>query len=88
MSGPSISFSGFNIGVIEFIDRRKQRSGDAMMFSLTAKIGFLRTPIVGSAMVTDKEVVLDVDLGLLSKLISEDSARNQIAGRAKQLLLK
>jgi len=81
-------FVGFNIGVIEFIDQRKQWSGDTMMFSLTAKIGFLRTPIVGSAMVTDKEVVLDVDLGLLGKLIPEESARTQIAGRAKGLLLK
>lgn len=79
-------FSGLNLGVIEFVDQRKQWSGDTMTFSLAAKLGFLRTPIVGSAMVTDKEVVLDVDLGLLGKLIPEESARTQIAGRAKGLL--
>jgi hypothetical protein len=81
-------FAGFNIGVIEFIDQRKQWSGDTLTFSLTAKLGFLRTPIVGSAMVADKEVVLDVDLGLLGKLISEDTAKTQIAGTAKRLVLK
>jgi hypothetical protein len=81
-------FAGFDIGLIEFIDQRKQWSGDTMMFSLTAKVGFLRTPIIGSAMVTEKEVVLDVDLGLLGKLIPEDTARTQIAGKAKRLLLK
>ena len=81
-------FAGFNIGLIEFVDQRKQWSGDTRTFSLTAKLGFMRTPIVGSAMVTDKEIILDVDLGLLGKLIPEDSARTQIAGRAKRLLLK
>jgi hypothetical protein len=32
-------FAGFDIGLIEFIDQRKQWSGDTMMFSLTAKWG-------------------------------------------------
>jgi hypothetical protein len=80
-------FAGFNIGVIEFIDQRKQWSGDTMTFSLSAKLG-LRTPIRGSALVTDREVILDVDLGLLGKLIPEDSARSQIAVRARGLLNK
>jgi len=48
-------FAGLNIGAIEFIDQRKQWSGDTMTFSLTAKVGFLRSPVVGFAMVTDKE---------------------------------
>jgi Putative polyhydroxyalkanoic acid system protein (PHA_gran_rgn) len=81
-------FTGFSIGVIEFIDQRKQWSGDTMTFSLSAKLGFLRTPIRGSALVTDREVILDVDLGLLSTLIAETSAATQIVGRAKALLNK
>lgn len=79
-------FTGFNLGVIELIDQRKQWSADTMTFSLTAKFGIVRTPVVGSALVSDKEVVLDVDLGLLGKLIPEESARTQIASRAKALL--
>jgi len=47
---------------------------------------FLQTPIRGSALVTDSEVILDVDLGLLGKLIPEQFARTQIADRAKGLL--
>lgn len=39
-------------------------------------------------MVSDKEVVLDVDLGLLGKLIPQASAKTQIADSAKRLLLK
>jgi hypothetical protein len=59
-----------------------------MTFSLTAKLGFLQTPIRGSALVTDSELILDVDLGLFGRLISEETARTQIVGRTKGLLEK
>jgi len=57
-----------------------------MTFSLTAKLGFLQAPICGLAIVTDQEVALEVDLGLLGKLIPEQAARTQIEGRVKGLL--
>lgn len=79
-------FSGFNLGVIEFTDQRKEWSGDTLKFSLTANLGFLRTPLVGWALVTDTAVTLDVDLGLLGKLIPEQIAKTQIAAQAKRLL--
>jgi hypothetical protein len=79
-------FAGFNLGPIEFIDQQKHWSGDTMTFSLTAKLGFLQTPIRGLAIVTDQEVALEVDLGLLGKLIPEQAARTQIEGRVKGLL--
>jgi hypothetical protein len=79
-------FAGFNVGVIEFIDQRKEWCEDTLKFGLTAKLGFLQTPIVGSAIVTDREITLDVDLGLLGKLIPEQTARSQIEGRVRGLL--
>ncbi len=79
-------FTGFNVGAIEFINQRKQWSGDTMTFSLAARLGFLRTPIRGAALVTDRKVILDVDLGLLSTLIPEERATTEIAWRAKELL--
>jgi hypothetical protein len=79
-------FTGFNVGVIEFINQRKQWSGDTMTFALAARLGFLRTPIRGAALVTNREVILDVDLGLLSTLIPEERATTEIAWRAKELL--
>jgi hypothetical protein len=79
-------FTGFNLGPIEFIHQRKEWSGDTMTFSLTAKLGFLQTPIGGSAVVTDSEVILDIDLGLLGKLIPEEAAKTQIVNRTKGLL--
>jgi hypothetical protein len=79
-------FTGFNLGPIQFVNQRKEWAGDTMTFSLTAKLGFLQTPIRGSALVTDSEVILDVDLGLLGKLIPEQVAKTQIADRTKGLL--
>ncbi len=79
-------FTGFNLGAIEFIDQAKHWSGDKITFSLTARLGFLRTAIRGSAIVTDHEVTLDVDLGLLGKLIPEQAAKTQIEDRVKGLL--
>jgi len=79
-------FTGFNLGPIQFVNQRKEWAGDTMTFSLTAKLGFLQTPIRGSALVTDSEVILDVDLGLLGKLIPEQVAKTQIAERTKGLL--
>jgi hypothetical protein len=79
-------FTGFNLGPIEFINQRKEWSGDTMTFSLTAKLGFLQTPIRGLAVVNDSEVILDVDLGLLGRLIPEEAAKTQIVNRTKGLL--
>ncbi|HLH00979.1 MAG TPA: polyhydroxyalkanoic acid system family protein [Bryobacteraceae bacterium] len=81
-------FTGFNLGLIEFANQRKEWSGDRMTFSLTAKIGFLQTPIQGWALVADRDVTLDVDLGLLNKLIPEESAKALLAQRAAGLLGK
>ncbi len=79
-------FSGFNLGAIRFTAQRKDWSGDTVTFSLMARLGLLRTAIRGLAIVTDHEVTLDVDLGLLGKLIPDQAARTQIEGRVKGLL--
>ena len=80
------AFGGLAIGPLEFTDRKKHWSGDSLIFSITAKMGFLKTPIHGSALVTDHDITLDVDLGLLNKLIPEDVAKNRIEGQVRGLL--
>jgi hypothetical protein len=79
-------FTGLAIGPLELTDRKKHWSGDSLVFSLTAKMGFLKTPIHGSAAVSDTELTLDVDLGLLNKLIPEELAKNRIEGQVRGLL--
>lgn len=47
-----------------------QRS--TLNFMLTAKMGLITTPIKGTVEVTDKELTIDVDLGLLNRLDNEN----------------
>jgi hypothetical protein len=79
-------FVGLAVVPIEFTDHKKHWSGDTLIFSFTAKMGFLKTPIHGSALVTDRDITLELDLGLLNKLIPEDLARNKIGAQVKGLL--
>ena len=66
----------------------KQRSwqGSILSFSLTAKLGLLSTPITGTVEVTDHDVIVEADLGLLSRLVPEKTAREVIGNRIKGLL--
>lgn len=73
-------------GMVKLADTQKSWKANTMAFSFVAKAGFISTPVHGTAEVTDKDVTVDVDLGLLGKFISEDTARQTIEGRVKGLL--
>ena len=57
-----------------------------MNFSLTAKLGFLSTPIKGFVEVTDREVIIDADLGILERMIPQDKARDLLGAKVRGLL--
>jgi len=61
-------------------------NGSVITFSLTAKMGFLQNPISGTVEVTDKEVTINTDLGMLSKLFSADKFRATVESRVRGLL--
>jgi hypothetical protein len=73
-------------GPIQIAEMQKNWSGDTMIFSFTAGMGFLKTPITGSVLVGDKDVTIDVDLGLLGKLVSEETVKKQVEGKVRGLL--
>jgi len=60
--------------------------GSVLNFALTAKWGLLSTPIKGTVEVTDHDVTVDADLGLLNRFISENTARTVLTDRVKGLL--
>jgi len=60
--------------------------GSILNFALTAKWGLLSTPIKGTVEVTDHDVTVDADLGLLNRFISENTARTVLTDRVKGLL--
>jgi hypothetical protein len=60
--------------------------GSILTFALTAAMGFMSTPIKGTVEVTDHDLTVDADLGLLNKLVSEKSVKDVIGNRIKGLL--
>ena len=78
--------SGIAVGPIQFTDQKKMWTGDTMNFSLTAQMGFLRTPLKGWIQVGDTDVTIDVDLGIFENLIPQDKAKTALSGTVRGLL--
>ncbi len=79
-------FKGLPIGPVQISDSHKSWNGSVLTFALTAKMSLLKNPIHGTVEVTDKELTIDADLGLLNKLIPENKARAEVESRVKRLL--
>jgi hypothetical protein len=60
--------------------------GSTLTFALTAKWGLLSTPIKGTVEVSDQDITVDADLGLLNRLVTEKKARAVVGERIKGLL--
>jgi hypothetical protein len=65
---------------------QKSWTGSIMNFSLTAKLGFLSTPIKGFVEVTDREVIVDADLGVFERMIPQEKAREVLSSKIRGLL--
>lgn len=79
-------FTGLGGGAVDLTDRHKEWHENTMIFSMTARLGFIRTPIKGSVIVGEKDVTVEVDLGLLGKLVSDETVRSGIESRVRRLL--
>ena len=67
-------------------DVSKTWQGSTLTFGLTAKMGLFSTPIKGTIEVTDTDITIDADLGMLERLIPANTARELITTRIKGLL--
>jgi hypothetical protein len=65
---------------------QKTWQGSILTFALKAKMGFVSTPIKGTVEVTEHDVIVDADLGMLNRFISEDKVRDLLGSRVKRLL--
>lgn len=74
---------------VRLVQQHRSWSADTLTFSLIAKMGpmgMMSTPITGTVHVTDHDVTIDVNLGILERLIPADKARQVLATRLKGLL--
>ena len=79
-------FRGIGVLPLQIVNEKRAWNGSTLTFSFDAKAGFLSTPIKGIVEVTDKEVTVDADLGLLEKLFPAKQASAAIEGRIRGLL--
>jgi hypothetical protein len=73
---------------IQMANQQRTWSGNTLNFSFDAKAGIISTPIKGFVDVTDKDITIDADLGLLEKLFPAKQARNILETRVVKGLLK
>jgi hypothetical protein len=67
------------------VDQRSWQ-GSTMSFQLTVKMGIISTPIKGTVEVTDKDIIVDADLGMLNRFVDDKTAQQMIGNRIKGLL--
>ena len=71
---------------IKLVMEQRSWQGSIMIFALTAKMGILSTPIKGTVEVTDRDIIIDADLGMFNRLVDEKTAQRAIGDRLKGLL--
>jgi hypothetical protein len=71
---------------VKIIVQQRVWQGSTLVFALTAKWGLLSTPIKGTVEVTDHDVTVDADLGILNRFVSAKTARAVLTDRVKGLL--
>jgi Putative polyhydroxyalkanoic acid system protein (PHA_gran_rgn) len=71
---------------LQILVQQRTWEGDTLKFALTAKLAGLSSPIRGSIEVTDADLTLDVDWGLLNRLVPEKAAGELLRQRIKGLL--
>lgn len=79
-------FKGIEILPVRFAEEGKAWQGDTLSFSLTAKMGLVSTPIKGTIEVTDRDITIDVDLGMFERLVPATKVREVISSRVRGLL--
>lgn len=80
------ALAGIANGPITITDQKTAWNGSVMTFSLVAKMGFITNPIHGTVTVTEDNIMIDADLGMLARLIPEDKLRTPLESRVKALL--
>jgi hypothetical protein len=79
-------FRGIGAFPLQIVDEKRKWDGDTLFFSFGAKVSLITSPIKGTIEVTDRDVTIEADIGLLEKLLPAAQARASIESRIKGLL--
>ena len=70
---------------VRLVVKQKSWQGPILSFALSAKMGLLSTPIKGTVEVTERDLIVDADLGILKNILPEKAVREVFANRLKEL---
>ncbi len=79
-------FRGAGLPALKIVDERRSWQGSTLTFSCKAKVGILSAPIKGTVEVTDKDITVDADLGLLGSLFPVQQVRSSLEAGIRGLL--
>ena len=78
-------FKGSPAIPIKVANEKRQWQGNTLNFSFNATMGLLSAPIKGTIAVADRDLTIDVDLGILENLLGGGMSK-AVEGRVKGLL--
>ena len=79
-------FQGIGGIPVKLVQEHKSWQGSILTFALTAKMGLLSTPIKGTIQVTDRDITIDADLGILERMIPAKKAQELFSQHVRGLL--
>ena len=71
---------------VHVVVEQKSWQGPILSFLVNAKMGLMSTPIRGTVEVTDHDLTVDADLGMLEKFLPAETVRDVIGKQVKGLL--
>jgi hypothetical protein len=66
--------------------KQKSWQGSILHFVLNVKLGLVSNAVKGTVEVTDHDLIVEADLGMLNQLVSEKTVQNVFGARFKGLL--
>ena len=78
-------FRDISVIPLRFVDEKRKWEGSVMTFALSAKMGIISAPIRGTVEVTDRDLTIEADLGILERLITPKT-REALTSHVKGLL--
>jgi hypothetical protein len=79
-------FRGVGAIPLQIVDEKRKWENDTLFFSFGAKVSLITSPIKGTIAVTDCDLTIDADFGLLEKLLPSAQTKAAMETRIKGLL--
>jgi hypothetical protein len=79
-------FKGVLVLPVQLLQEQRVWNGNRLDFSLIAKMGLVSTPIKGTVEITDRDITIDVNLGILERLVPANKVREVFGDRIKGYL--